>query len=67
MARLYDSQAPQNQRKQITFKAYEMDSPTSPLFKESREITANNAAKNTTRFPRDSKRMANHLKPNEQH
>lgn len=44
-----------------------MDSPTSPLFKESREITANKAEKNTTRFPRDSNRMANHLKSNKQH
>lgn len=38
-----------------------MDRPTMPLSMESLDITANRAEKNTTRFPRNSRRMANHL------
>lgn len=38
-----------------------MDNPTIPLSRESRDSTANNAEKNTTRLPRDSRRIASHL------
>ena len=38
-----------------------MDSPTSPLLRLSRDTTANKAAKNTTKFPKNSSGMASHL------
>lgn len=38
-----------------------MDSPTKPLSKLSRDITTKRAEKNTTKLPKDSRRMANHL------
>lgn len=44
-----------------------MDRPTRPLSKESLEMTANRAEKNTTRFPRNSRRMASHLRREQTH
>jgi hypothetical protein len=45
----------------ITFNAYDMERPAIPAVIESRDKTANNAAKTEIKVPMNSKRIASHL------